>query len=253
MLNLKKVIKFLLPNYFIVLIKNLIIDYNLKKYEKLSNKEIFGTIYKSKIWNDKNKIDDKKFNSGPGTDNIKFVIQYVKNLENLFKTFKNKPIIADVGCGDFEIGSKLVEFSSKYYAIDVFEDLINFNKKKFLNLKVDFLTLDITKDDLPYADVYILRTVLQHLSNKAISNFLLNMKNKCKFLIITEHLPDKRIIDFTPNKDITSGPYIRLYKNSGVDLTKKPFNLKVNDKKTLFISESKNMEGILDTTLLEIK
>ena len=249
---IKKILKFLLAKKVILFLKKMLINYDLRKYKKLSNKKIFINIYKFQKWNN-NKIDFEKYNSGPGSDNSNFALEYQKKISKFLQTLKTKPIIADVGCGDFEIGSKLVEFSSKYYAIDVFEDLINFNKKKFLNLKVDFLTLDITKDDLPYADVYILRTVLQHLSNKAISNFLLNMKNKCKFLIITEHLPDKRIIDFTPNKDITSGPYIRLYKNSGVDLTKKPFNLKVNDKKTLFISESKNMEGILDTTLLEIK
>ena len=115
------------------------------------------------------------------------------------------------------------------------------------------MVLDITRDELPYADVYILRTVLQHLSNKAILDFLINMNNKCKYLIITEHLPDRRSDYFKANKDIITGPYIRLHKKSGVDLTKKPFNLKVKEKKTLFISKSENMEGVLETTLFKIK
>ena len=33
------------------------------------------------------------------------------------------------------------------------------------------MVLDITTDELPYADIYIVRQVLQHLSNRSIFNF----------------------------------------------------------------------------------
>ena len=39
------------------------------------------------------------------------------------------------------------------------------------------MALDITTDELPYADIYITRQVLQHLSND-ILNFLEKMQNK---------------------------------------------------------------------------
>ncbi len=253
MLSLKKIIKYILPLYIINFIKSLDINYKLGKYKNLTNKEIFSKIYSSQTWNNKSSFDGKKYTSGPGTQNINFVEQYVQNLSIFFDSFSTKPTIADIGCGDFEVGSKLVNYSSKYFAIDIFEKLINFNKKKFLNLNVNFLVLDITIDELPFADVYILRQVLQHLSNESISNFLKNIDNKCKYLIITEHLPDEDIDNFEPNIDILTGPYIRLHKNSGVDLTKKPFNLNVKNKKRLFISRDQNMEGVLDTTLLQVK
>tara|TARA_Y100000768_G_C23939279_1_gene664247 strand:+ start:559 stop:906 length:348 start_codon:yes stop_codon:yes gene_type:complete len=115
------------------------------------------------------------------------------------------------------------------------------------------MVLDITTDELPNADIYIIRQVLQHLSNDSIFNFLKKIQNKCKYLIITEHLPDKEIENFEPNKDIVTGPYIRLHEDSGVVLTEKPFNLKIKNKKRLFFSEADNMDGILDTTLLQIK
>ena len=57
------------------------------------------------------------------------------------------------------------------------------------------------------------------------------MENKCKYLIITEHLPDKEIKNFKANKDIATGPYIRLHKDSGVVLTEKPFNLKTKNRR----------------------
>ena len=252
MYYIKRILKFLLPKKVIFILKKIIINYDLRKYKKLSNKKIFSNIYKNQEWND-NTTKFKKYNSGPGSDNNNFAIEYKKQISNFFQTFKTKPIVADLGCGDFEIGSKLVGYSSKYYAIDVFEDLINYNKKKFSNLEVDFMALDITTDELPYADIYITRQVLQHLSNDSILNFLEKMQNKCKYLIITEHLPDKEITNFKPNKDIATGPYIRLHENSGVVLTEKPFNLEIKNKRRLFFSETDNMDGGLDTTLLQIR
>lgn len=252
MLYIKKILKFLLPKKIILILKKLIINYDLRKYKKLSNKKIFSNIYKFQKWNNSTE-EFKKYNSGPGSDNNNFAIEYKKQISDFFQTLKTKPIVADLGCGNFEIGSKLVDYSSKYYAIDVFEDIINYNKKKFSNLEVDFMVLDITTDELPYADIYIVRQVLQHLSNDSIFNFLKRIHNKCKYLIITEHLPDEEIKNFEPNKDIVTGPYIRLHEDSGVVLTEKPFYLEIKNKRKLFFSKADNMDGVLDTTLLQIK
>jgi len=248
----KIMVKFLFPIFIISLIKKIIINYNLNGFKNLSNEQIFSSIYESHYWSNKDLNNHKKFNSGPGTENTHYVNEYLDNLSNFFLTLRQKPSVADLGCGDFEIGSKLVKYSSKYFAIDVYSKLINYNKKKFKNLNVNFLHLDITNDDLPHCDVYILRQVLQHLSNHSIFKFIKNIKNKCKYLVITEHIPDEDISNFIPNKDLLSGPYIRLHKNSGVVLTEKPFNLKVKNKIRLFTSRSKNIDGVLDTTLLEI-
>ena len=125
MLSLKKIIKYILPPYIINVIKSLNINYKLGKYKNLTNKEIFSKIYSSQTWNNKSSFDGKKYTSGPGTQNINFVEQYVQNLSIFFDSFSTKPTIADIGCGDFEVGSKLVNYSSKYFAIDIFEKLIN--------------------------------------------------------------------------------------------------------------------------------
>lgn len=251
-INLKKKTKKFLPVIIINILKRMLVNYNLIKYKNLDNRSIFHNIYQTEAWGKKNLDKNIKYNSGPGTQNKEFVEEYLNSLSNFLINFEEKPSIADLGCGNFEIGSKIVRYSSKFFAIDIFEDLIEFNKEKFFNMNVEFLNLDITEDNLPYADIYIIRTVLQHLSNKSIIKFISNIKNKCKYLIVTEHLPDKNIKNFKPNQDIISGPYIRLFKNSGVVLTEKPFNLEVKKKKILNISSSKNTEGVLNTTLLKI-
>ena len=54
------------------------------------------------------------------------------------------------------------------------------------------------------------------------------MSDKYKYLVITEHLPDLvyKVENFLPNIDKVTGPDTRIDKNSGVILTKPPFNLK---------------------------
>ena len=132
MIYIKKILKFLLPKKVFLILKKIFINYDLRKYKKLSNKKIFSNIYKFQKWNNNNKKEFKKYNSGPGSDNGNFALEYQKQISEFFQTLKIKPKIADLGCGDFEIGSKLVDYSSKYYAIDIFEDLISLIKKNFL-------------------------------------------------------------------------------------------------------------------------
>ena len=167
-------------------------------------------------------------------------------------TLPIKPNVVDLGCGDFKIGSSLRQFCNNYVAIDIFDELIIWNKKEYKNLNVDFRTLDITKDPLPSGDICFLRQVLQHLSNDSINKFLKSIKGKYKYLIITEHLPDG---NFTPNKDISTGPYIRLYKNSGVVLAESPFNLKSTFEKNICSIKPKSIdgfEGVINTKIIKL-
>ena len=103
--------------------------------------------------------------------------------------------MVDLGCGDFTIGSQLRKYCKKYVAVDVFDEIIINNKIKFSNLEVDFRVLDITSDELPDGDICFLRQVLQHLSNDNIKKFLSLMSGKYKYLILTEHIPEKIILN----------------------------------------------------------
>ena len=71
--------------------------------------------------------------------------------------------------------------------------------------------------------------------------------------MLTEHLPNNSF--FKPNIDIVTGPQIRLYKNSGVILTERPFNLKVIDTKNICNISSKQIlgfEGVLNTKIYHL-
>ena len=70
-----------------------------------------------------------------------------------------------------------------------------------------------------------------------------------QYIILTEHIPDG---DFIANKDIITGQGIRLKQNSGVDLTKEPFNLKPIHVTLISKSQHTNYKGVVETKLYQM-
>ena len=244
---LKKILKIILPKFIIIFLKKKYEDYSFSKLKNFSNYNIFKKIYEEKIWTPENKKKNFAYYSGYGSHHEGFSKPYVNKVSEFLNSFDKKQNILELGCGDFFVSSKLVHLSNNFIACDVFKELIELNKKKFNNLKVDFRVLDMTKDDLPKADICIVRCVLQHLSNEMILKFIKNAENKFKFLLVTEHYPSTEKI--IPNLNIITGPSIRLNHNSAVDLSEPPFNLKCCEKKDLCRVTVKSISGYLRTQL----
>jgi hypothetical protein len=129
--------------------------------------------------------------------------------------------------------------------VDIVEDLIDRNKKLFKVDPLEFLHLDIAKEELPKADCALIRQVLQHLSNTEIQSIVKKLSN-FKYVILTEHIPGG---DFTPNTDIISGQGTRLKKQSGLDLLAAPFHMEVKDTATLLSLPDKVNKGLIVTKL----
>lgn len=193
---------------------------------------IFSRIYSEKVWGQV-KQNNHKYCSGTGSHDELIVTSYVNAINNFVNQLGVDVSVVDLGCGDFNVGSKIRPVFANYIACDIVSSLISFNKIFYHDLDVDFRQFDLTRDEIPTADVIIVRQVLQHLSNKDIINFITNVVGKCKYLIVTEHLPATD--NFTSNIDKPAGPNIRLGIGSGIVLTDNPFNLVVDDKKELCV------------------
>ncbi|MDT0558980.1 methyltransferase domain-containing protein [Ichthyenterobacterium sp. W332] len=207
---------------------------------------VMNQIYDLNLWG----TYGLEFYSGNGSHDRDIVDPYLKTIITFLSSFNPKLSICDLGCGDFNIGSNLVEWSEEYFAVDIVDKLITFNKKMFINKGLSFHCLDISKDILPSADCVILRQVLQHLNNNEIQNILKNISaTGYKYLLLTEHIPKG---EFIPNKDIISGQGIRLKHNSGVCITSQPFNFKIKHKSELLITNLKKNKGVLVTYLFTL-
>lgn len=198
-------------------------------------------IYEQNLWGG----GDADFYSGTGSHDPELVDPYIDAVSSFLGSFDDPLVVCDLGCGDFNVGRKLVKHAKKYIAADIVPELIERNKRRFLAENLEFRCLDIAADAWPSGDCVILRQVLQHLSNNEIHR-IVNKLSDFRYVILTEHVPDG---DFTPNKDIISGQGTRLKKNSGVDLLTPPFNFRVKQEEQWLALPSIEGVGLLVTLL----
>jgi SAM-dependent methyltransferase len=201
--------------------------------------QVFSEVYQKKSWGG----EEHDFFSGYGSHATEYVDAYVAALRPILIDHPSATVV-DLGCGDFNIGSQIRPLCRNYIACDVVPDLIERNKKKFADAKVDFRCLDITKDAVPAGDIILVRQVLQHLNNKQIARFLKGL-GECGILVLTEHLPKG---SFVANRDKPTGGGIRLHGAipSGVVLDDAPFYLKY-DKMSVLATVAEE-GGRLETT-----
>jgi hypothetical protein len=194
---------------------------------------VFAEIYKTNEWG-VSEDRDQPFFSGCGSSDPAIVEPYVRAISKLLTSHPafvdRKPDVVDLGCGDFAVGSRLRGFCAGYVACDVVDKLIEFNKRRFADLNVDFRVLDLVVDPLPPGEIVFVRQVFQHLSNDQIAASLSRIATRYKYLVLTEHLPRE---PFTHNPDIERIGGWRVSGNGGVVLTSPPFLLRVFQDITL--------------------
>lgn len=183
--------------------------------ERKSTKKVFENIYNKNIWGG----NKGEIYSGDGSHDKYIIEPYVDIISQYLKT-QNKPTLVDLGCGDFNVGKRFIEFCGKYICVDIVPKVVDKLKSSEFPSCVKFLCLDIIKDQLPSGDICFIRQVLQHLSNKEILEILPKLK-QYKELFITEHYFGNKNF----NEDLTPGHSSRIRENSGVFLDKPPFSI----------------------------
>ena len=212
------------------------------KFEDSPIIDVFTSVYEKKSWG---RSRDRRYFSGSGSNNETIISTYVESVSRFLEDFDQPQLIVDLGCGDFTVGSKLVPFVSRCIAIDIFSGVIEENKELYRSDKVEFRVLDFINDDIPFANIVLVRQVLQHLSNRDILKFVTKISKRCQYLVVTEHLPGKS--GFVPNKDKPTGPGFRVPLDSGVILTAPPFSLQVVEARQL--CECEEQGGLITTTM----
>lgn len=133
-----------------------------------------------------------------------------------FLAKKNIRTVVDMGCGDWQF-SKLINWSGiGYQGFDVVPVVISNNTDRFASDNVSFSLFSGNADELPPADLLIVKDVLMHLPNQVVLDFLPNLK-KYKYALITNCTNPINPNDV--NKDIQPGDF------RYIDLRMSPFNL----------------------------
>jgi hypothetical protein len=200
------------------------------KYENKNLSDIFKNIYLKKEWGDPTELgidNNHIFFSGTGSysqassDYIEFIVSYVKS--NKIKR------IVDLGCGDFNIGKHITQRLPNvfYWGVDIFDEIINYNKLHFSSDYIQFSKIDTTKELVPEGDLLLIREVFQHLSNDSISKVINLQLNNFEKVLITECYPPNEYVK-SYNLDKPDGASYRCDYGSAVFLDKPPFNLQIS-------------------------
>lgn len=180
--------------------------------ESKSAKDAFAAIYKNGEWG---KDTDGNGISGSGS-----IPENVKPYLNFLQQFlRNRSImsVVDIGCGDWALHRHIDFGHAKYSGFDVFEELIEKNRKRFGNDRIEFHARDAINETIPRAELLIVKDVLQHWPSSEIIKFLPKTAG-FKYALITN---DIDIIDSSKNNSEIAG----FGGWRPLDLGKHPFNL----------------------------
>ncbi len=122
--------------------------------------------------------------------------------------------VLDAACGDFNWMKELRLDLDRYIGIDIVRPLVQRNRSRYGDRRHEFLHLDITREQLPRADLILCRDCLGHLSHQDVRAALLNFRETGSTWLLTTTYPHEG-----ENRDIVSGQWRPL------DLERPPFSL----------------------------
>jgi len=156
--------------------------------------KVFSGIYLNNSWADDESVSGRG-STFARTEAIR------TELPALLKSIGANSLI-DAACGDFNWLRHIELNKTEYIGIDIVPQLIARNRRMHAHKFRSFITLDITSDALPKADVILCRDCLIHLSFedglRALDNF---KRSGSTFLLATTHTT------VTENVDIDSGAW----------------------------------------------
>ena len=127
--------------------------------------------------------------SGTGSSES-YTREYRSLIEEFIKSHGINSVV-DFGCGDWSF-SQFIDWSNvRYTGIDVVPNVIITNVSVYGKDNVEFKCIDIANipiDEIPYADLWIVKDVFQHWPLEDITNFLrkITLANAYKYLIFTD-------------------------------------------------------------------
>ena len=188
--------------------------FDARRYGTMSREEAFRRVYRTNAWGGTR----GEHHSGRGSDD-RFGVPYAWAVRDFLHDIDARSVV-DLGCGDFRVGALLTAERWTYTGVEIVDEVVQSNRRRFGSDRVAFVRGDICEGDLPPGDVGLVRQVLQHLTNDDIQRALHHLR-AYPYVMVTEHLP---AVMARANIDQRRGPGIRTARGSGVVLHEPPFS-----------------------------
>ncbi len=175
------------------------------RFKGMTPEGVFSYIYENNIWG------SAESKSGQGST-LELSSNAILMMNLIIKEYPVKSIL-DIPCGDFNWMQKVDLTGIKYLGCDLVADLISSNTQKYATEQIQFQQLDIINEEIPSADLIVVRDCFVHFSYEHINQAIENIKHSgSKYILLTtfsnQHL----------NYNITTGDWLP------INLQKKPFN-----------------------------
>jgi hypothetical protein len=178
---------------------------------KLKHKDletVFSEYYKNGEW----VRGEGKSRSGPGSD-IEYTGRIRKALPELCLELRVQTLL-DIPCGDLAWISKVDLPVVNYIGADIVQSIVEENSAAYGNAQRQFKKLNVVSDNLPRADLVMVRDLFIHLNKDQISRSLANIYASGSRWLLTTTYPN-----LTVNTEIVPGQF------RPINLTISPFNL----------------------------
>lgn len=162
---------------------------------KTKAEEAFSDVYARSVWTE---------GSGPGSTLAFNEEAYMPFLSGLIRTLPITRIV-DLGCGDWQFSRHLVLplcssiHGLRYDGFDCVRELVERNNDTFATDQVHFHHLDLTCpdaiDQIPDADIVLIKDVLQHLPDEDVTRITSQLAARFNIVIITNCMSEGIVPD----------------------------------------------------------
>ena len=165
-----------------------------QELSKLGLQERFERIYHTNLWSD----PETRSGTGSSLDSTRVLREKLPDALRQLGT----RVLLDVPCGDFTWMDHVDLTGIEYIGADIVPSIVASNQEQYARDDRKFLELDLTRDDLPRADVLLCRDCLVHLSYANIARVLENVRrSNVRYLLMTS-FPGRG-----DNKDVEDGDW----------------------------------------------
>jgi predicted TPR repeat methyltransferase len=176
-------------------------DRSLRRLQRSMQSRLYGDRYMEHIFTrfqERNHWGNTESLSGSGSNMVQ-TEEVRKRLPSLLKEFNIKTML-DIPCGDFHWMKEVPLYLDQYIGADIVSALVSSNSERYANDRRIFVTLDVTKNNLPKVDLVFCRDCLVHLSTAHIADALRNIKaSGAEYLLTTTFTERER------NREIVTG------------------------------------------------
>lgn len=145
---------------------------------ELGLQDRFARIYSTNLWSD----PDSRSGVGSSLDSTRAVRS---KLPSALKDLDTR-VLLDVPCGDFGWMQRVELGGIEYIGGDIVPSIVAENQRRYASETRRFIELDLTRDQLPDADVLLCRDCFVHLSYANIAAALANIaRSNIRFVLMT--------------------------------------------------------------------